>query len=500
MLLNMPLSAEEPSDQKLKVLYNRLDPYSVTQHLAFYDLYGHRAIGQKALGDAWTLLTGSTQYNQASPLSLPGTAAINSLIALVTKDTSQPAPSLTPQELILIESLSRRLAHVRLKGHDATDEEQVIALPPEQIDLARGLFLSQFGPDLTKLKVYEAMLDLMALQVLARLPSDATHETKIQALNAFIFEEMRFRFPPHSVYKKEIEAYTSLPDILDSHRGVCLGVSILYLCLAQRLDLPLEMITPPGHIYVRYRNGDKIINIETTARGIHVDCEEYLSVNTRALQLRTIKEVIGLAHVNYAAYFLQRGDFKGARTLYQKAVPYLPDDPLVSQLLGYACLLVGETNRGRALLEKIRDHLPDHSITKDTTPEDYLNGYADLECLKAMFQYPEEDRQSLLAHKTRMEQVVKQHPRFRSGLLQLALAWLQLHRTKEALEVLNQYLLLDNNDPEVHLYLTNISIERKDYPKAWVHLRETERLVHARDYNPKPIKELRKQLASTYPE
>src|SRR5665647_1570782 len=105
----------------------------------------------------------------------------------------------------------------------------------------------------------------MALQILARLPPKASPQQKILKINELIFDEMRFRFPPHSLYAKDIDVYTFLPSVLDSHRGVCLGVSILYLCIAQRLDLNLEMITPPGHIYVRYRTTDQTINIETTA-------------------------------------------------------------------------------------------------------------------------------------------------------------------------------------------------------------------------------------------
>src|SRR4029079_11872384 len=138
-------------------------------------------------------------------------------------------------------------------------------------------------------KAYEAAVDLMSLQILALLQEKAKdHKELIRGINEFIFEEMRFRFPPHSLYSQSIDEYTFLPSVLESRRGVCLGVSILYLCIAQRLNLAIEMITPPGHIYVRYRNDDTIINIETTARGIHVDCEEYLSVNLCALQKRTI--------------------------------------------------------------------------------------------------------------------------------------------------------------------------------------------------------------------
>ena len=127
---------------------------------------------------------------------------------------------------------------------------------------------------------------------LARLPIHATDEEKIRAISHFIFHEKRFRFPPHSLYAKDIDTYTFLSSVLDSRLGVCLGVSILYLSIAERLDLPLEIITPPGHIYIRYRKGEEIQNIETTARGIHLPNRAYLGINTRKLQERNKKQVI----------------------------------------------------------------------------------------------------------------------------------------------------------------------------------------------------------------
>jgi regulator of sirC expression with transglutaminase-like and TPR domain len=102
----------------------------------------------------------------------------------------------------------------------------------------------------------------MALQILARLPENASSEEMIRVMNEMLFNEMRFRFPPQSLGIKEVDLYTVLPSVLDSRRGVCLGVSIIYLCLAQRLDLNLEVITPPGHIYVRYVD-PKTLEFET---------------------------------------------------------------------------------------------------------------------------------------------------------------------------------------------------------------------------------------------
>ena len=121
-----------------------------------------------------------------------------------------------------------------------------------------------------KIRSYEAILDLMAMQVRARLGTTFRPEEVVKELNRYVFAEQEFRFPPHSTYAKDIDLYSFLPSVIETRRGVCLGVSILYLCLGQRLGVPLEIITPPGHIYVRYNDGTTITNIETTARGVHI--------------------------------------------------------------------------------------------------------------------------------------------------------------------------------------------------------------------------------------
>ena len=159
---------------------------------------------------------------------------------------------------------------------------------------------------------------------------------------------MQFRFPPHSLYAKDIDLYTFLPSVLDSRKGVCLGVSILYLCLAQRIDLPLEIITPPGHIYVRYRNKESITNIETTARGINLPSDTYLGINTRKLMQRTIKEVIGMAFVNQASAVWGKEDYLTTVSLYEKSALYLPDDPLLKMFLGFNYLFIGKKRKEKS--------------------------------------------------------------------------------------------------------------------------------------------------------
>lgn len=491
----------EPSDTKLKTLYNSLDPTSISQHLAFYELYENRPWGQQALKDAWQLLTGSPLTRQLTSNGNPLSGkAIKMLVEMVNKPIDQELSLSDRDSLEAIVKLSTRLHHYSLKGHHVWSEQEVLALPLEEIDLARGLFLSQFGSDQYQIKSYEALIDLMALQILARLPKKASPEEKITAINSFIFDEMGFRFPPHSLYAKEIDLYTFLPSVLDSRRGVCLGVSILYLCIAQRLALPLEMITPPGHIYIRYRSGDKIVNIETTARGIHLDSDEYLSVSTCALQNRNIREVIGMAHFNQASVYWQNGDYHKALSAYQKSEPYMQGDPLLNELMGYVLLLTGQQAKGEKLLWAIKDLIPNDSIVKNTMAEDYFLGHIDAKGIGVIFTKVDEDRQSILAKKEALEKTLKFYPRFRAGILSLATTWLQLHRSKEALETLNTYQNLDASDPEIHYYLSVLFSQRHNFPKAWFHLQQAETIVKSHHYDPKILKELRRELLRYCPE
>lgn len=491
------------SADRLQTLYNSLEPDSVMQHLALYELYPQSPQGRQALQHAFSLLmqneAGSgSQFTQAISLQAAG---IDSVVALVNRTQDSKLPTLNESELNLVERLGKRLANRKLKGFQAKTEEEVLALAPEEVDLARGLLLSQ-NTDLSmnEMRSYEAMIDLMALQLLVRVPMSAAPEQKIRALNHYIFEEMGYRFPPHSLYVKDIDLYTFLPSVLDSRHGVCLGVSILYICLAQRIDLPLEMITPPGHIYVRYREGDREINIETTARGIHIESEVYLGVNTIKLEQRNVKEVIGLAHINRGSGFLQQNNFEKALETYKKAQPYVPNDKMCRELMGFCHLFIGNKDEGVKLLNEVRGYISEYLVKNDSIAEDYLNGVVDIESMRPLFLHVDETRESLIKKKDEMKAALEKNPKFRTGWFHLASLWLQLHRAGEALAALEKYRQLEPNDPTAEYYLSAIYLERYDLNKAWEHLKKAEELVAARQHNPKILKQLRKHLRLRFPE
>lgn len=486
----------------LSTLYSTLDPSSVSQHFAFYELYPKSAEGRQALKNAWELLSGGCMDGDPE-WGLPSFDP-QPLIHFVNRTNRDDAPLLNEEQLVVIEKLSRHLKNRSLKGFDLWDETALLKLPPEQIDLARGLLLAELGSDAEarkKVRSYEAHIDLMALQIFARLRKEATPFEKVRAMNDYIFSEMRFRFPPHSLHAKDIDVYTFLPSVIDSRRGVCLGVSILYLCLAQRLGLTLEAITPPGHIYVRCvsPNGD-ILNIETTARGIDCPSEMYLGLETRKLQERNIREVIGLAFMNQAAVSWHKNDPNTAITLYEKAKPFLGDDFLLNMFLGFNYLFSGREKEGRAILKKVKGFIPNHAISADTVAEDYLAGLADAAAIQAIFSEVDENRSSILEKQKKIEEVVKKFPHFRQAFFHLAVTWLQLGREKEALPLLEKYIHMNPKDPTANYYLASIHYQRHNFNKAWQYLQAAEQLVRAKEHHPHALKILRKSLQHTCPE
>jgi len=503
ILASMPLSGASTisSDRHLASLYHSLDPFSIGQNLSFYDLYPETEEGKRSLKRAWDLLCGESSGNELSSLTLPK-LDLQAVISLVTKQPSDSPIELSDDQLAVMDKIGSKLNHRSLKGFKVWSQKEVLELPSEEVDLARALLICQFEEEKNfknKILQYEASLDLMAIQILARLIPGASSEEMIRQINSFIFQEMGFRFPPHSIYAKDVDLYTFLPSVMDSRLGVCLGVSILYLCIAQRLGLSLEIITPPGHIYLRYPSDTGDLNIETTARGIHVPSEHYLGINTRHLSNRTIKQSIGWSFINQASVSWGKKDYETTVKVYEKALPYLPDDPLLQMFLGLNYLFVGKKKEGKKLLENLNP-LFDFAVSPETLPTDYLNGSVSIEGLKTVFAHVDENRASILEKQEELQKVVKKFPKFRSGLMQLATTYLQLGRTAEALEVLTSYHKIDPNDATVEYYLSALSLERLDYLKSWHYLKKAESLTKKRNHYPRALKSLKSGLRKSCPD
>lgn len=481
VLLLFALISTLEATTKIQALFNSLDPYSLKKSLAFYELYPESDEGKAAL-------------LRASNLILVNNEIDKSIVSVINPFFQKRV--LSDELVTSIEAMATHLPNRKLKGYQVSSEQEVIALASEEVDVGKALIFSQIkDPEEAnrQARSYSALLDLMALQILAKVSLDSSPQEKITATNELIFDVMHFRFPPHSVYAQKIDKYTFLPSVMDDHLGVCLGVSALYLAIAQRIDLPLEAITPPGHIYLRYRNGDEKINIETTARGINIPEEHYLSLETPKLDVHTYKEVIGMTHINEGSAYLQQANYARAAQSYETALPYFKD-AMVDELLGFCYCFTGRDKEGKELLFKSLED------KRRSLAADFLVGETDLEGIQAVHLHVDETRESIEKKKSELEKIVKKFPRFREGISQLAVCWLQLNRIKEALPYLERYQELDPSDPTNSYYLSVIYGMRKDYKNCWRYFNQTCGLVESYEKLPKALRELRRELTLVCPE
>ncbi|NGX56263.1 MAG: hypothetical protein K1060chlam5_00501 [Candidatus Anoxychlamydiales bacterium] len=479
--------------KSIKSIYNTLNPKSVLQYFAFYELYPETQEGKMALKKAWKLLKQDTDQS----ITLPN-MDITMMISLVNNQSMVFQNNIDDETLSFLESLGKTLKNRTLKGHTLWDSQEIKNLDYKEIDLARALFLEDLGSDkesIYKIRYYEVCLDLMALQILSKLKDNYKPIDLVHAINDFIFYDMRFRFPPQSLQNSKIDVYTLLPSVMDTRRGVCLGVSILYLSLSQRLGLNLEIVTPPGHIYVRYKDeNNKITNIETTARGVNYPSDIYLSIETKKLQLRNMKEVVGLAFMNKASVFWGTQKYEETIELYEKAQKYLDDDLLLKHFLGLNYLFVNREKEGKELLKKTKDLHVEYSTSKDTLAVDFLDNKADIESIKSIFLNIDETRESIIKKQNILKDVVKKFPKFRSALMQLSSSYLQLGREKEALVYLKKYYEIDQNDPTVNYYLSVLFFERYDYKNSWKYYLNCKKILDSHSHKPKSLKELEDSL------
>lgn len=488
-------------EKEMMSLYNGLDPLSITQHLALYKLYPDQPLGEKALAHVHTLLQNcQTQKEEISNLPLKAESIEGFVFLMLGK--SHPDDLLDEESLQAIETLASGLANRSLKGHLAQSEGEILNLENSEIDLSRAILIAQHEKneiDWMWVRNYEAQLDFLALQVLARLPQNATAKQMIKEINQVLFFDLKYRYPNLDIMN-EHEKFSQLAQVLDLKQGVCLGTSILYLCLAQRLNLPLEIVIPPGHIFVRHPNPDGEINIETTNRGIHIPSENYQSINLKYLKTATLKETIGFVYFNLGTTFLMDKNYSKAIEQYEKCLKYAPDNYLTTLMIGYTHTFNHQMKKAKVYFKKLDSLQFDDQITPIDlyAYQDFLNQKVDLETLEASILQPKKDSTEQVEERKKfLIEKLKKYPKFKAGWLMLANAHQYLGEAPQAIAALEQIHQMNHSFPFVEMGLASLYIHQLNYPKAWEHFHTCEAILKAHQVNNRILKGIRDHFKST---
>lgn len=438
-------------------LYNTISPDSLFKQLAYYSLYPKTSEGKKALLQSYQIINKHRHFilkpEHINPLMQ---LDINAIVSLFLKQSSHQI--LPKKDIQMLKFISNHLKHRTRKGYAITTFNQVRSLSEEEIDIARALFLYSEN-DLSKVESYEALLDLMALHISGTFNKNASLEEKIQKMNHFLFIEMNFTFPPHSLWPKNIDTYTFLSSVLDNREGVCLGVSVLYLSLAQRLGIPIDIYTPPGHIFLACPTPTKRINIETTFRGNHLPSKRYLSLECPTLEKRTKRETIGCYLMNLAATQWQYEHYDKAEALYEKAIPFVSDDPKVYFFLAIQKLGLKKEKEAIGLFKKSKS-FKDLDLLLSSTIDDYLNNKVSFEGLKIMFEHVDDKRPTIVNKQNKLLKILEEYPQFRQGWYHLAVTYMQLNKLDQAYSHLQRCHQFFPTHPTFLYYLTEIALQQ----------------------------------------
>lgn len=180
-----------------------------------------------------------------------------------------PDPTLRRRALELIAHHDRNAAHQRFLEFCQKSGETL------DLELGAGLLARTRFPEVN-LSGYAALLDDWAECVRERINGLTGGNEILGELNRHLFETLGFRgdeqyglHPDCSHLNKIVDRRTSNP----------IGLCLIYLLVARRLQLPVTGIGLPGHFVCRYQSSTREVYIDCFRQGAFLskgDCVKYL--------------------------------------------------------------------------------------------------------------------------------------------------------------------------------------------------------------------------------
>jgi regulator of sirC expression with transglutaminase-like and TPR domain len=152
-----------------------------------------------------------------------------------------------------LEARAKRVRQFASAVHDArirAEFARVVEAEDGPLDLLRGALLiaAADNPDLDP-EAYLRTVEQMSERVRRKLPDQADDVTRLAALKRDLFEEQGFHGCRHD-YGHRSNSY--LNEVIDDREGLPITLSVLFLELGRRLEIPLEGVGLPGHFVVRF--------------------------------------------------------------------------------------------------------------------------------------------------------------------------------------------------------------------------------------------------------
>jgi tetratricopeptide (TPR) repeat protein len=357
-----------------------------------------------------------------------------------------------------VPSIGAPLANQDKRGLRSYTIDGVLRLKDEEIDIGTAaLILSQEWGAQRTTHVYRAKIDRFAEDILKILNEKhiGVDSRAIPVINEYLFGEQQFA----SVDNADNPEDLFLHSVLDKKRGYCLSLSVLYLSVCERLGLPVYGVVVPGHFFIRYDDGKRRYNIETTSQGGIAADDYYIKtfkppLRDTALYMKNLtpRQTLGCFFNNLGNSYMEVGDIDKAFEVLQKAVQI---NPLLSE---------ANMNLGNIYLQK---QMPLQAIRQYENALAILGNDAKImnNLGSAYMQLKEYAKAESWYRKA-----IGADPEYSDVRRNLAQALQMQGKLQAALSMLRAAVVLNPQDAETVVMLGLVCRELKEYPDAETYL------------------------------
>ncbi len=154
--------------------------------------------------------------------------------------------SSTPEHAERLDDMADELRHREIAA------EFTILASQKVPDLESGaLLISRWVRPLQGPDVYRPWLDRIAANAAEDIPEDATVTEAATRLAFYLYQRLGFGENEVNYYDPD---NSSLTRVIDTRRGIPVTLSVLYLLVAKRLQIPVYGVGTPGHFLIGFRD------------------------------------------------------------------------------------------------------------------------------------------------------------------------------------------------------------------------------------------------------
>ena len=205
--------------------------------------------------------------------------------------------------------------------------------PDAEIDLGRGALLiaATEYPDLDVNREL-ARLDLLAEGAAGRLAGEDDPLFCVNTISEYLFDELEFQGNRDNYYDPQ-NSY--LNDVIELRRGIPITLSLVYMEVAKRLNVPVQGIGMPGHFLVCHRDIPDLF-IDPFHRGILLSTDEcaerHYQINNSGvawdpafLSPTGNLEILARIIRNLKVIYLRRSDYARTLTMINSVIAIAPE-------------------------------------------------------------------------------------------------------------------------------------------------------------------------------